>query len=316
MKKIYSTLALALFSSFAFAQDFSVLYTFEGVTSTTGTTDPTPVPTASNITFSSFTAVNPDATEPTQQNSSGSGRFSFSAQALGATNEVNDYASLTGAIDLGKYYQVVLNPADGYKFDLDKITFRMQRSGTGVRTYAVRTSADNFGANLGVISVGPATTDGTEPNPALSTQSGNIFFYNTDVSTGQNGSTITVSTITEMTEPLTVRFYGWNAEAITGNFSIDDVAFTGTVVSETAGVNESAIAGLKVYPNPLKGNVLNITSDANATKTVAIFDVLGKQVVNTKTAGTSINVSNLTSGVYIVKITEEGKTATKKLVVE
>lgn len=101
---------------------------------------------------------------------------------------------------------------------------------------------------------------------------------------------------------------------VNGTWRFDNLTVSGTAI--TAGVKESAIAGLKVFPNPLKGNVLNITSDANAAKTVAIYDVLGKQVVNTTTASTSINVSSLTSGVYIVKITEEGKTATKKLVVQ
>lgn len=113
---------------------------------------------------------------------------------------------------------------------------------------------------------------------------------------------------------------GGNTTTGTGNVQLDEFRIGSTWAAVTpagvAGVEESAIAGLKVFPNPLKGNVLNITSDANATKTVAIYDVLGKQVVNTTTANTSINVSSLTSGVYIVKITEEGKTATKKLVVQ
>ena len=120
-------------------------------------------------------------------------------------------------------------------------------------------------------------------------------------------------------EAFLIRQGGNVANGGTGNLQIDELR-TGTayasVTGGTASVKESAIAGLKVFPNPLKGNVLNITSDANATKTVAIFDVLGKQVVNTTTSATAINVSNLTSGVYIVKITEEGKTATKKLVVQ
>lgn len=87
-------------------------------------------------------------------------------------------------------------------------------------------------------------------------------------------------------------------------------------VCSTAGVTENNIAGLKMFPNPLTGNVLNITSDANASKAVAIYDVLGKQVVNTITANGTVNVSGLTAGIYIVKITEEGKTATRKLVVK
>ncbi|KGO87309.1 hypothetical protein Q765_06485 [Flavobacterium rivuli WB 3.3-2 = DSM 21788] len=94
---------------------------------------------------------------------------------------------------------------------------------------------------------------------------------------------------------------------------MDDVVFTGT--SGVAGVKQSEIAGLKVYPNPLTGNILNVTSSSNAVKTVAVFDVLGKQVINTTTANGEVNASALNAGVYIVKITEAGKTATKKLVV-
>lgn len=44
--------------------------------------------------------------------------------------------------------------------------------------------------------------------------------------------------------------------------------------------------------------------------------MLGKEVVNAKVTNNTVNVSNLTSGIYIVKITEEGKTSTKKLIIE
>ena len=77
-----------------------------------------------------------------------------------------------------------------------------------------------------------------------------------------------------------------------------------------------AIAGLTMYPNPVSGNVLNITSAANLDMNVAIFDVLGKQVINTKVTNNTVYVSNLNAGVYIVKVTEDGKTATRKLVVK
>lgn len=86
--------------------------------------------------------------------------------------------------------------------------------------------------------------------------------------------------------------------------------------SFTLGTQSFDIAGLKVYPNPVTDGNLYITSDSNNTKSVAIFDVLGKQVVNTTVNNQAVNVSNLNAGVYIVKITEAGKTATKKLVIE
>lgn len=75
------------------------------------------------------------------------------------------------------------------------------------------------------------------------------------------------------------------------------------------------INGLKVYPNPVANGTLFIETAANAEKTVTVFDVLGKQVLNTTTADNTINVSGLNAGVYVVRITEEGKTASRKLVI-
>ena len=77
-----------------------------------------------------------------------------------------------------------------------------------------------------------------------------------------------------------------------------------------------AIDGLSVYPNPLKGNTLYLTSNANADMSVQIFDLLGKEVVKSNVINNSVNVSGLNAGVYIVKVTEEGKTATRKLVIQ
>ena len=88
-----------------------------------------------------------------------------------------------------------------------------------------------------------------------------------------------------------------------------------TPVATASTKNFDAIAGLKMYPNPVTGNVLNISSTANLDMNVAIFDVLGKQVINTKVTNNTVNVSSLNAGVYIVKVTEDGKTATRKLVV-
>lgn len=77
-----------------------------------------------------------------------------------------------------------------------------------------------------------------------------------------------------------------------------------------------AIDGLKMYPNPLKGNTLYLTSTANAEMSVQIFDIVGKEVVKSNVMNNTVNISGLNAGVYIVKVTEEGKTATRKLVIQ
>jgi hypothetical protein len=80
--------------------------------------------------------------------------------------------------------------------------------------------------------------------------------------------------------------------------------------------SEFQINGLKVYPNPVKNGNLYITSDSSNAKTVAVYDILGKQVINTKTSNNAVNVANLKSGAYIVKVTEDGKTDTRKLIIQ
>lgn len=80
--------------------------------------------------------------------------------------------------------------------------------------------------------------------------------------------------------------------------------------------NQFSIAGLRVYPNPVTNGNLFITSDSNLSKQVSVFDVLGKQVIKTTVTNLPVNVSSLNRGVYIVKITEDGKTATRKLVIK
>jgi hypothetical protein len=70
---------------------------------------------------------------------------------------------------------------------------------------------------------------------------------------------------------------------------------------------------LKIYPNPTK-NILNITTDLNSTKNVEIYDMVGKKVLVENTQG-QLDVSSLVTGMYIVKITEDGKTSTKRLAI-
>ena len=89
-----------------------------------------------------------------------------------------------------------------------------------------------------------------------------------------------------------------------------------TTINELLGVAHNDIAGLSIYPNPVNNGSLYVSTASNDIKTVAIYDVLGKNVINATVNEQAVNVSALTSGVYIVKITEAGKTATRKLVIK
>lgn len=113
---------------------------------------------------------------------------------------------------------------------------------------------------------------------------------------------------------------GGNSTAGTGNIEIDEVRVSNTWADvtppATASLADNNINGLTMYPNPLKGNTLFLTSTANAAMSVQIFDLLGKEVLKSNVMNNTVNVSGLNAGVYMVKVTEEGKTATRKLVIQ
>jgi len=84
----------------------------------------------------------------------------------------------------------------------------------------------------------------------------------------------------------------------------------------TASVNRNEIQNFTMYPNPVEDGKLFINTANNSIKKIQIFDVLGKQIFSTYLSGKELNVSKLNSGIYILKIIEEDKTATRKLVIK
>ncbi len=143
------------------------------------------------------------------------------------------------------------------------------------------------------------------------------YWFNPTVATFNASTPATLTetpTGTSLIPTLTGFTLRQDAANTTPTMTIDELRM-GTTVESVLAVEQNDIAGLKMYPNPVSGGTLYINTNANAEKAVVIYDVLGKTVVNTKTVN-SVNVSNLNTGIYIVKITEEGKTATRKLVIK
>lgn len=77
------------------------------------------------------------------------------------------------------------------------------------------------------------------------------------------------------------------------------------------------IEGLSIYPNPVQNGKQNIyiTSKSNLTKKIEIYNVLGKQVFTAQLTGKELNISELNSGVYILKVTENKTSESRKLVI-
>jgi hypothetical protein len=140
-------------------------------------------------------------------------------------------------------------------------------------------------------------------------------WFNPNLGTFTDASPATL-TVTPTTAPTT--FGGFiirqDSNTTTPTIIMDELRVA-TTTSGLLSVSQNAIAGLKVYPNPVSNGKLFIETAANAERTVAIYDLLGKNVLNTTTSNSEVNVASLNAGVYIVKITEEGNTTSRKLVI-
>jgi hypothetical protein len=77
----------------------------------------------------------------------------------------------------------------------------------------------------------------------------------------------------------------------------------------------SIIEGLNLYPNPVSNGKVYISTKNDLEKEIIIFDLLGKKVMQTLISSKELNISSLNSGVYIIRITEENASATRKLIV-
>ena len=78
----------------------------------------------------------------------------------------------------------------------------------------------------------------------------------------------------------------------------------------------ATIEGFNFYPNPVSNGKVYISSKSMQNKEVAIYDVLGKKVLQSTMTSKELNVSSLSPGVYIIKIKEGEATATRKLIIK
>jgi len=95
---------------------------------------------------------------------------------------------------------------------------------------------------------------------------------------------------------------------------IDHPEYVQTIWSSLLSNEDFKTTELKIYPNPLKGNYLNIESSKDLN--VEIFDILGKQVLKISVSSNTkkINVGTLNKGIYIVRLISEDGQVTRKLI--
>ena len=88
------------------------------------------------------------------------------------------------------------------------------------------------------------------------------------------------------------------------------------VVEGTLGVNYANDLEMNLYPNPVDGGFVTIQTPTSDTKQVEVYDILGKLVISTNLVSDTLNVSELNSGIYMVKVTVKSQSNMSKLIIK
>jgi hypothetical protein len=87
---------------------------------------------------------------------------------------------------------------------------------------------------------------------------------------------------------------------------------------QTNELKVASIVEFSAYPNPVVNGRLTITTSTSTEKEVVIYNVLGKRVFARKFSKNKqeLQISQINSGIYIMKIIEGDRVTTKKLIIK
>ncbi|RNC87780.1 MAG: T9SS C-terminal target domain-containing protein [Winogradskyella sp.] len=94
-----------------------------------------------------------------------------------------------------------------------------------------------------------------------------------------------------------------------------DLGTPGSANAFALSTNDFDLNRFSMYPNPTNTGEVTISSINASPIDVKVFDILGKQV-KAETITNTLDVSNLKSGIYLLNLTQDGATSTKKLVIK
>jgi len=93
------------------------------------------------------------------------------------------------------------------------------------------------------------------------------------------------------------------------------MSFMMASAQEMASSKGDAAIEFKLHPNPVYDGVVFVQSNKPSPKTIRIYDLFGKVVLEKRIVTDKLLLGTLVPGVYMVQLQQEGALATKKLVI-
>ncbi|WP_242133744.1 DUF5689 domain-containing protein [Aestuariivivens marinum] len=102
---------------------------------------------------------------------------------------------------------------------------------------------------------------------------------------------------------------------VAGEFNGTAQIYVRSLNDFTLSTKNFEISGFSMFPNPTNLGYINLLSKSNAKMNVSVFDLLGKQVLKKEISNTILDLANLKTGLYIMKVSQDDATATTKLLI-
>ncbi|MGJ8683006.1 MAG: T9SS type A sorting domain-containing protein [Nonlabens sp.] len=231
-----------------------------------------------------------------QPGSTSSGNMSRGVKLYDDGNpDLNTANNTTGNLCSRRIYQRVNGLTVGTQYTFS-VEMRSEAAGTPVEMYILNTEiADEVGIN---------TNGGSD-----AVVDGFLNYTNTALDTWETATfSFTASDTFAVVYLRSLNTTGGADEVFFDNFSL---------TASTASIDDFSIANVKMYPNPASDVLTIETTNGMNIATVEVFDILGKEIMNTPLQNNTLNVSELTQGLYLVKMTsDEGTSISQKLVIE
>lgn len=201
-------------------------------------------------------------------------------------------------------------PVGGYALSTKyQITVTQTSTGAADRGFEI-TAENTVASKVGVFSI----TD------AVNTQSDFLGHFVTHTFLGHEGSGSSIWNF-DWTAPTSdvgaITFYVASVAGNGGTATNTQVVFNTKTIGGVLAVNDARMLQFSMYPNP-SDNYVNLQLPSGTNKAnVKIFDYLGKTLIqkNLNNANNNLDVSNLSAGIYFVRIQSDNKVGTKKLIV-
>lgn len=163
----------------------------------------------------------------------------------------------------------------------------VDNGGYVVFKYSTQPNADNDPNQNGIYKVGSTTTNGTG---------------------GLTGTVAYIGTATTFNETYSAGTY-YKVYTVDKAFNYSDELL---ISESTASVDDVFASKIAIYPNP--ANEFVKISSSVAIDKVEVFNLLGKKVLSSSKLNDNLDISSLSKGVYMIKLTSGNSVASKKLI--